>query len=168
MPSRPKHNRADLMEWRGYHPPSRSKQGSSHGQYSQGQAAAAVQAVSTAAASATQSTTACRAAAPSLGRTSSVDDPLFVAHVRGSFHAADLLSLFRLGARRAFDHGQPYGPESAAHPWPFGPGRSVQLPPRLLEAPLVVVDRGADPGRADYWSVPGRGLDSPGGRRYRR
>src|SRR5947209_1051884 len=62
-------------------------------------------------------------------------------------HAADLPPLPRLGLGLASDPRAAHRLQPLAHPGDVGPGASLQLPPPLLAAALVLLAAGAGPGR---------------------
>src|SRR5713226_8627499 len=133
MSSCTKQNRAALMKWWEASPTHRSMQGSSYGHYSQGPATQAIETVPTPTAPATQSATACPAAALPADGTSPFACALFPPSLRRGFYPADFLPLLRPGASGDIDHRQPHGPELAAHAPRLGARIPFQLQPRLLE-----------------------------------
>src|SRR5947209_2024275 len=168
MDSCTKQKRAALMEWREYHAPSRSRQGGSHAQYSQGAATPAYETFATAAATTTQSPTTRSASALPTREPSTFGHSSFLARLCRCVHASDLLPLLCFAARSGFDHGQPHCPESAAHTWYLGARSRFQLPSLLLETTLVAVASGLSSGRLADWPLCCFGVNSTGGRRHRR
>ena len=86
----------------------------------------------------------------------------------GAFTRPTFLRFVVLALAAILTIGRPHRLQPPAHPRRLGSGPSLQLPPRLLQAPLVLLAAGPRPGRLGLRPPRARRPRPPGRRRHRR
>src|SRR5438128_3877149 len=160
-----KQNRAALLESRELPKPLIPEQGGSRGKYTANSPAENSQRHSTQDQDEASGAAAGEVSAPD---SHPQDSATVVARSGGEFHTADFSPLRHLGIRRHLDRGTTDHRQSVAHRACFGARPPVQLPPRILETPLVQLDLGTNLDRFCSGALGSRGACNLGGRRHRR
>src|SRR5713226_1167831 len=163
MVSCTKQKRATLLEWKDPNNPSIPEQGGSRGYYTTKPTAKNSQGNPSQGQEATPRAAPIEAASPD---THSQDSAAIVARVDDGFHRTDLSTLRHLAVRRYLDRGKAHDPQSVAHRAGPGARPPLQLPSRLLEAPLVQLELGPHLDRFHPEALGSRRRGIPGGRRH--